>query len=87
MPEWNSIQEVWPLLIAVAAVWGRLEVALSQNKAQSMKNEAEIQKLELQLETQKTVTQQQALALARIEESLTSIGRTLERMDRKISGS
>jgi len=84
MPEWNSIQEVWPLLIAVAAVWGRLEVALSQNKAQSMKNESEIQKLELALETQKAVTQQQALALARIEESLTSIGRTLERMDRRL---
>ena len=87
MPEWNSIQEVWPLLIAVAAVWGRLEVALSQNKAQSMKNEGEIQKLELQLETQKAVTQQQALALARIEESLTSIGRTLERMDRRLGNS
>lgn len=84
MPEWNSIQEVWPLLIAVAAVWGRLEVALSQNKVQSMKNESEIQKLELALEAQKAVTQQQALALARIEESLTSIGRTLERMDRRL---
>ncbi len=87
MPEWTAIQEVWPLLIGVAAVWARLEVALSQNRSQSVKNEAEIQKLESQLEVQKSVTHQQALSLARIEESLTSIGRTLERMDRKISGS
>lgn len=87
MPEWTAIQEVWPLLIGVAVIWARLEVALSQNRSQSVKNEAEIQKLESQLEVQKAVTHQQALSLARIEESLTSIGRTLERMDRKISGS
>ena len=87
MPEWTAIQEVWPLLIGVAVIWARLEVALSQNRSQSVKNEAEIQKLESQLEVQKSVTHQQALSLARIEESLTSIGRTLERMDRKISGS
>lgn len=87
MPEWTAIQEVWPLLIGVAVIWARLEVALSQNRSQSVKNESEIQKLESQLEVQKSVTHQQALSLARIEESLTSIGRTLERMDRKISGS
>ena len=87
MPEWTAIQQVWPLLIGVAVIWARLEVALSQNRSQSVKNESEIQKLESQLEVQKAVTHQQALSLARIEESLTSIGRTLERMDRKISGS
>ena len=87
MPEWTAIQQVWPLLIGVAVIWARLEVALSQNRSQSVKNESEIQKLESQLEVQKAVTHQQALSLARIEESLTSIGRTLGRMDRKISGS
>lgn len=87
MPEWTAIQEVWPLLIGVAVIWARLEVALSQNRSQSVKNESEIQKLESQLEVQKAVTHQQALSLARIEESLTSVGRTLERIDRKISGS
>lgn len=87
MPEWTAIQEVWPLLIGVAVIWARLEVALAQNRTQSVKNESEIQKLESQLEIQKDVTHRQALSLARIEESLTSIGRTLERMDRKISGS
>lgn len=87
MPEWTAIQEVWPLLIGVAVIWARLEVSLSQNRSQSVKNESEIQKLDSQLEVQKSVTHQQALLLARIEESLTSIGRTLERMDRKISGS
>lgn len=86
MPEWNMIQEVWPLMIGGAIVWARLEVAMSQARAENMKNAREIEKLELQLEAQKAVTQQQALALARIEESLSSIGRTLERMDRKISG-
>ncbi|MEG4641422.1 hypothetical protein VB636_00780 [Paracoccus sp. APAP_BH8] len=45
---------------------------------------AEINKLEAQLEAQKLVTQKQGLTLARMEESLVSIGRTLERIDRKI---
>ena len=85
MPPWSAIQDVWPLLIGVAAIWARLEVAMAQNRAQSVKNEGEIQKLEGQVETQRAVSQQQALSLARIEESLTSIGRTLERLDRKIS--
>ncbi len=86
MPEWSTIQEAWPLLIGGAIVWARLEVAMSQTRAENVKNAREIEKLELQIEAQKAITQQQALALARIEESLSSIGRTLERMDRKISG-
>lgn len=86
MPSWSAIQQVWPLLLGAAVIWARLEVALNQNRTQSAKNESEIQKLEVQLDAQKAVTHQQALALARIEESLTSIGRTLERLDRKISG-
>ena len=45
MPPWSAIQEVWPLLIGVAAIWARLEVAMAQNRAQSVKNEGEIQKL------------------------------------------
>lgn len=86
MPEWDAIQSVWPLLIAVAGLWGRLEVALSQNRAQSLKNEAEIRKLEVQLETQRATTHQLALGQVRMEETLVSIGRTLERIDRNITG-
>lgn len=87
MPDWNAIQEVWPLLVAVAAVWARMEVTMVRNREQSVRNESEISKLETALEAQKAVTQAQGLSLARIEESLVSIGRTLERMDRKMSGS
>lgn len=84
MPDWNAIQQVWPLLVAVAVVWAKLEVTMMRNREQSARNEAEITKLEAQLEAQKLVTQKQGLTLARMEESLVSIGRTLERIDRKI---
>lgn len=86
MPEWAAIQQVWPLLVAVAAVWGRLEVALVKNRDRSLKNEAEIQKLEIQVDAQNATVHQLALGQARMEESLVSIGRTLERIDRNISG-
>ncbi|WP_028714361.1 hypothetical protein [Paracoccus sp. J55] len=84
MPDWSAIQQVWPLLIAVAGVWAKLEVTMMRNREQSARNEVEINKLEAQLEAQKLVTQKQGLMLARMEESLVSIGRTLERIDRKI---
>ena len=87
MPDWNAIQEVWPLLVAVAGIWARLEVTMVRNREQSVRNEAEISKLEAALEAQRAVTHAQGLSLARIEETLVSIGRTLERMDRKIPGS
>ncbi|HMT45529.1 MAG TPA: hypothetical protein PKE59_00280 [Novosphingobium sp.] len=86
MPDWEVIKSVWPLLAAVAGLWARLEVALAQNRDQSVRNEAEIRKLEAQLEAQKSTTHQLALGQARMEETLVSIGRTLERIDRKISG-
>lgn len=86
MPDWNAIQSVWPLILAVAAVWAKLEVTMMRNREQSIRNEEEIAKLERQLETQRAVTVAQGLSLARIEESLVSVGRTLERIDRKISG-
>ena len=87
MPDWNAIQEVWPLLVAVAGVWAKLEVTMVRNREQSVRNEAEINKLEAALEAQRAVTHAQGLSLARIEETLVSIWRTLERMDRKIPGS
>lgn len=86
MPDWNAIQSVWPLILAVAAVWAKLEVTMMRNREHSMRNEEEIAKLERQLEAQRAVTVAQGLSLARIEESLVSVGRTLERIDRKISG-
>ena len=87
MPDWNAIQEVWPLLVAVAGVWAKLEVTMVRNREQSVRNEAEINKLEAALEAQRAVTHAQGLSLARIEETLASIWRILERMDRKIPGS
>jgi hypothetical protein len=49
-------------------------------------NEREIAKLERKVEDQAAATQAQAIQLGRIEESIVGIGRTLERMDRKIPG-
>jgi hypothetical protein len=61
-------------------------VALSRTRDQSKLNEKEISKLERKVEDQAAATQAQAIQLGRIEESIIGVGRTLERMDRKIPG-
>ncbi|MBN8633221.1 MAG: hypothetical protein J0L76_20495 [Rhodobacterales bacterium] len=85
MPNWETIQAVWPLLLGLAGLWARIEVALSKASAQSKQNEREIAKLEVKVEAQAASAAQQAVQLGRIEESLLGIGRTLERLDRKIA--
>lgn len=87
MPNWETIQAVWPLLLGLAGLWARIEVALSKASAQSKQNEREIAKLEVKVEAQAASAAQQAVQLGRIEESLLGIGRTLERLDRKIADS
>ena len=84
MPNWETIQAVWPLLLGLAGLWARIEVALSKASAQSKQNEREIAKLEVKVEAQAASAAQQAVQLGRIEESLMGIGRTLERLDRKM---
>ena len=83
MPNWETIQAVWPLLLGLAGLWARIEVALSKASTQSKHNEREIAKLEVKVEAQAASAAQQAVQLGRIEESLLGIGRTLERLDRK----
>lgn len=84
MPNWETIQAVWPLLLGIAGLWARIEVALIKSRDQSKANEREIAKLEVKVEAQAVSAAQQAIQLGRIEESLLGIGRTLERLDRKI---
>ena len=84
MPNWETIQAVWPLLLGLAGLWARIEVALSKASTQSKHNEREIAKLEVKVEAQAASAAQQAVQLGRIEESVLGIGRTLERLDRKL---
>jgi len=83
MPNWETIQAVWPLLLGLAGLWARIEVALSKASAQSKLNEREITKLEVKVEAQGESANQQAIQLGRIEGSLLGIGKTLDRLDRK----
>lgn len=85
MPNWETIQAVWPLLLGLAGLWARIEVALSKASAQSKQNEREIAKLEHKVEAHAESANEQAVQLGRIEESLIGIIRTLERLDRKIA--
>jgi septal ring factor EnvC (AmiA/AmiB activator) len=86
LPDWETIRGVWPLLLGIAGLWARLEVALSRARDQSKHNEREIGKLERKVEDQAAAAQQQAIQLGRIEEAISGIGRTLDRLDRKIPG-
>lgn len=85
VPDWDSLKDALPFLLATAGLWARLEVALSRARDQSKSNEREIGKLEVKVEAQGLAGQAQAVQLARIEESLNSVGRTLERIDKKIN--
>jgi hypothetical protein len=52
MPNWETIQAVWPLILGLAGLWARIEVALSKASAQSKQNEREVAKLEMKVEAQ-----------------------------------
>ena len=84
IPDRDTIQAVWPLLLGIAGLWARIEVALSKGASRSSQHEREIARLEVKVEAQAASAAQQAVQLGRIEESLLGIGRTLERLDRKI---
>jgi DNA-binding response OmpR family regulator len=79
------IQAVWPLLAGIAVLWARIEVALSKSRDQNKANEREIAKLEVKVEAQAVSAAQQAVQLGRIEEAITGIGRTLERLDNRMA--
>jgi len=85
MPNWDMIQAVWPLLAGIAVLWARIEVALSKSRDQNKANEREIAKLEVKVEAQAVSAAQQAVQLGRIEEAITGIGRTLERLDNRMA--
>lgn len=91
----GTIIDAWPLIAGIAALWARLEVALSRARDQSKSNEVEIAKLEAEMrgavkeirddaKAQAVASQTQAIQLSRIEEALVSVGRTLDRMDKKL---
>lgn len=87
MPDWDQLQAVWPLLLGLASLWARIEVALAAARDQGRRNEREIARLELKVEAQAEAASAQAVQLGRIEASLVAIERTLERLDRKITRS
>ncbi len=86
LPDWETICSIWPLLLSIAILWARLEVALTRARDQSKLNEREIGKLERKVEEQAASVQHRAVQLGRIEESLLGITRTLERLDRRMTG-
>ena len=80
LPSWEAIQETWPLMGAVAALWARMEVAMARQRTLSQRNEHEITDLRSEQKAQNTVAQSQAVQLGRIEEAIKGLGKTLDRM-------
>jgi len=50
IPDWDTIQAVWPLLLGLAGLWARIEVALSKGASRSRQHEREIARLEVKVE-------------------------------------
>ncbi|MDO5643694.1 MAG: hypothetical protein Q4G26_15080 [Paracoccus sp. (in: a-proteobacteria)] len=86
LPDWDNVRDAAPLIALVAGLWARMEVALSSSKAVSTRNEREIARLEAKVETLDAAARAQAVQLGRIEESISGVRSTLERIDRKMSG-
>ena len=84
LPDWETLQKTWPLLLALASLWARLEVALSLGRTTAQHHEAELTRLETKVAAMDKAAQGHAIQLGRIEEALKGVGHTLERIDRKI---
>lgn len=80
LPSWETLQQSWPLFAAMAALWGRLEVAMARQRDLSIQNEKEISELKKTQQSQNLVSQNQAVQLGRIEEAVKGMGKTLDRV-------
>lgn len=85
LPDWSTLQASWPLLLGLATLWARIEVALSRARDRAHLHEREIEKLDLKVAAQAEAASLQAVQLGRIEATLLAIERTLERLDHKIA--
>lgn len=91
MPDWEAVLNAWPLIAAVAGVWGRVEVALvgAKNEASYMRKEAEklddeIKILRRTMDEQSKVSGNQAVQLGRIEETLSNVAAVLARLEQRL---
>jgi hypothetical protein len=85
LPDWSTLQAAWPLLLGLAALWARIEVALARTRDRSHQQGREIEKLDLRVTAQAEAASLHAVQLGRIEATLIAIERTLERLDHKIA--
>lgn len=85
LPDWTILQTAWPLLLGLATLWARIEVALSRARDRAGQQAREIEKLDLRVTAQAEAASLHAVQLGRIEATLLAIERTLERLDHKIA--
>ncbi len=78
--EWQAILNNWPLIVAIAGLWARLEVAISAIRQQSESNSRDIAHLETKRDASDKLAGVQAVQLGRIEESLSGMAKTLDRI-------
>lgn len=95
-PDLDTLFGAWPLIAGIAALWARLEVALSRARDQSKSNERAIAELDAEFEAaikeiradakqQQVASNLQAVQLGRIEASLAGFGKSLERIEKAIA--
>ena len=91
LPDWDTIQKSWPLAAAVAVAWARFEVAIRamrdggpQMEKELSRVDKDVEEIRADVKAQAQAVQAQAVQMGEIKQSLTWIGQTLERLDRKL---
>ena len=85
LPDWSTLQDGWPLLLGLATLWARIEVALARARDRARQAEREIEKLDRRVTAQAEAASLQAVQLGRIEATLLAIERSLERLEAHIA--
>lgn len=84
LPDWESMQQSWPLMVAVAAIWARIEMAISRTTAQSVANAAELAKLETKVDSQGKDANVSSIQLATLAANSITMGGQLNRIEDKL---
>lgn len=86
MPDWEAIKQSWPVILGVAGLWARLEMALSRSKQSAESNTREIAKMEAKVEMMDRAGHARDVQLATIVATTSAMKETLDRVAQKLEG-
>ena len=83
---WQALLSQWGVIAGIAGVWARLEVALALGRAKQNTNAAQIDELKQDARESERVIQGMAVQMGKVEQGISHITATLDRMAKKLDG-